>query len=301
VSSTGESGGAGAPAGGGGHPADLALAALSAGLLGRSPVVTSLSVDEAVLLDQIGYEPVDLLTGASVVQVAAFAGLGVGYADNGELGALSEALGSSRAVALGRLTDRARRAGADGVVGVALELGDLRPGGRLVHLVATGTGVRRRAADDTGSVLGAPAGASGRVGVGPIGPFTAALSGQEVHLLERAGYQPLGIVTGVCAYHVGRRGLGTWASSVRVNQEMTVHTEALYEARELAMTRMQDMALGLGADGVVGARIVERSGVWGTHVIEFSAIGTAVRSSGEHRRLDPAMVVDLASAEARRA
>lgn len=283
-------------AGGGGHPADLGLAALSAGPGGASPVVTGLSVDEAILLDQVGYEPVDLLTGASVVQVASFAGLGVGYSDNGELTQLSAALEASRAGALGRLTDRARKAGADGVVGVALELGDLRPGGRLVHLVATGTGVRRRpgAGAGAGGAL-RPAGGERRVGVAPAGPFTASLSGQEVHLLERAGYQPLGIVTGVCAYHVGRRGLGTWASSVRVNQEMTVHTEALYDARELAMTRLQDMALGLGADGVVGARIVERAGVWGTHVIEFSAIGTAVSSSGEHRRLDPALVVDLAA------
>ncbi len=271
----------------GASPADLALAALRAGPGAASPVVTGLSVDEAILLDQVGYEPLDLLTGASVVQVAAFAGLGVGYSDNGELTQLSAALGSSRVGALSRLTDRARRAGADGVLGVALELGDLRPGGRLVHLVATGTAVRRRAGAAAGG------GSGGAVGRRGGAPFTAALSGQEVHLLERAGYQPLGIVTGVCAYHVGRRGFGAWAASVSTNQEMTVYTEALYDARELAMTRLQDMALGLGADGVVGARIVERSGVWGTHVIEFSAVGTAVRSDGEHRRLDPAMVVDL--------
>ena len=63
------------------------------------------------------------------------------------------------------------------------------------------------------------------------------------------------------------------------------------------MTRLQDMALSLGADGVVGARIVERSGVWGAHVIELSAVGTAVRSAGDHRRLDPKLVVDLAAAQ----
>ncbi|HLH45517.1 MAG TPA: hypothetical protein VKV25_00075, partial [Acidimicrobiales bacterium] len=52
-------------------PADLALEALRAGRGGR-PAVTTLSVDEAVLLDQLGYEPVDMVTGASVVQLAAF-------------------------------------------------------------------------------------------------------------------------------------------------------------------------------------------------------------------------------------
>ena len=290
--STGSGAGAGGPGGRGGpggpgggrHPADLALEVLRGDHETTDPVVTSLSVDEAILLDQVGYEPVGLLTGASVVQVAAFAGLGVGFSANGELNQLSEALEVARVGALGRLTDEARRHGADGVVGVALDLGDLRHGGRLVHLVATGTGVRRGGQRRQG-------GGGGRRGA----PFTAALNGQEVHLLERAGYEPLGIVTGVCAYHVGRQAFGSWASSVRTNQEMTIYTEALYDARELAMTRLQDMALGLGADGVVGARIVERSGVWGAHVLEFSAIGTAVRSDGEHRSLDPKLVMDLAT------
>lgn len=287
--STGSGAGAGGPGGRGGpgggrHPADLALEVLRGDHETTDPVVTSLSVDEAILLDQVGYEPVGLLTGASVVQVAAFAGLGVGFSANGELNQLSEALEVARVRALGRLTDEARRHGADGVVGVALDLGDLRHGGRLVHLVATGTGVRRDGQRRQG-------GGGGRRGA----PFTAALNGQEVHLLERAGYEPLGIVTGVCAYHVGRQAFGSWASSVRTNQEMTIYTEALYDARELAMTRLQDMALGLGADGVVGARIVERSGVWGAHVLEFSAIGTAVRSDGEHRSLDPKLVMDLAT------
>ncbi len=274
--------GGGGPAGAGPagrHPADLALEALRASHGDSRPAVTSLTVDEAILLDQIGYDPVDLLTGASVVQVATFAGFGVGYSDNGELGQLSGALEASRERALDRLTESASHAGADGVVGVALDVGDLSRGGRLVHLVATGTGVRRRGSG----------GAGGR-------PFSAALTGQEVHLLERADYQPLGIVTGVCAYHVGHQAFGQWASSVRTNQEMTVYTEALYDARELAMTRLQDRALALAADGVVGARIDERSGVWGTHVIEFSAIGTALRSvGGEHRPLDPKLVIDLTS------
>jgi uncharacterized protein YbjQ (UPF0145 family) len=240
--------------------------------------VTTLSVDEAVLLDQVGYRPLGMVTGASVVQVSSFARLGVGFSTNAEVRELSAALEASRTRAVARLADAAD--GADGVLGVSLDIGDLGAG-HLVHLVATGTAVR--------AVGGAVASAGGGR------PFTAASSGQEVHLLERAGYRPLGIVTGVCAYHVGRQAFGSWARTVGDNREMTLYTEALYDARELAMGRLQDRALSLGADGVIGVTVTERSGVWGSHVIEFAAVGTAVRSvAGGHRRLDPKLVIDLA-------
>jgi len=46
----------------------------------------------------------------------------------------------------------------------------------------------------------------------------------------------------------GHHGVGR---VIRDNQEMTIYTEALHDARELAMGRLQDMALALDADGVV--------------------------------------------------
>jgi uncharacterized protein YbjQ (UPF0145 family) len=61
------------------------------------------------------------------------------------------------------------------------------------------------------------------------------------------------------------------------NGELPHFTQALYEARELAMTRMQAEARHLGGEGIVGVQLVEDSHFWGSHVIEFLAIGTAVR------------------------
>jgi uncharacterized protein YbjQ (UPF0145 family) len=56
-----------------------------------------------------------------------------------------------------------------------------------------------------------------------------------------------------------------------------VLSQAMYRARELAMTRMEEEADQLGADGIVGVRLdVGRDG-WGHDVAEFIAIGTAVR------------------------
>jgi uncharacterized protein YbjQ (UPF0145 family) len=71
-------------------------------------------------------------------------------------------------------------------------------------------------------------------------------------------------------------------------------TQALYEARELAMERMQNEADEAQAQGIVGARIIERSHGWGSHVIEFFAIGTAVISVSDDHQIDrPALVLPL--------
>jgi hypothetical protein len=51
----------------------------------------------------------------------------------------------------------------------------------------------------------------------------------------------------------------------------------LYDARELAMERMQAEALEAKAEGIVGVDLHERSHGWGSHVIESSQ--SAPRSS----------------------
>ena len=70
------------------------------------------------------------------------------------------------------------------------------------------------------------------------------------------------------------------------NVELPNFTQALYEARELAMTRMQDEGNRLGATGIVGVRLEEKSHQWGSHTIEFLSLGTAVTKT--QRRRHPA-------------
>ena len=69
------------------------------------------------------------------------------------------------------------------------------------------------------------------------------------------------------------------------NVEMPNFTQALYDARELAMERMQHEAQELQAEGIVGVQLQERSHGWGSHVIEFFAIGTAIVASETQRTL----------------
>ena len=70
---------------------------------------------------------------------------------------------------------------------------------------------------------------------------------------------------------------GKWGQ----NQELQVLTQAMYNARELAMSRMIAEADHLGADGVVGVQLRMQQYAWGQEVLEFIATGTAVRAMGE--------------------
>src|SRR5689334_21373287 len=102
--------------------------------------------------------------------------------------------------------------------------------------------------------------------------FTSDLSVDEFLLVEQAGFEALGLVLGSCIYHVGFQWQ-KWS----VSQELPVLTKAMYDARELAMTRMEEEADLLGADGVVGVRLVFKEYAMDEGVLEFQAIGTAIR------------------------
>jgi uncharacterized protein YbjQ (UPF0145 family) len=102
--------------------------------------------------------------------------------------------------------------------------------------------------------------------------FTSDLSVDEFLLVEQAGFAPLGLVMGSSIYHVGFQWQ-KWS----VSQELVVLTKAMFEARELAMTRMEEEADLLGADGVVGVRLVFKHYALEEAVLEFQAIGTAIR------------------------
>ncbi len=69
------------------------------------------------------------------------------------------------------------------------------------------------------------------------GLFTSDLSVNEFLLIKEVGFHPLGFVMGSSIYHTGIQ-TRKWGQS----QELTKLTEAMYNARELAMTRMEEEA-----------------------------------------------------------
>jgi uncharacterized protein YbjQ (UPF0145 family) len=99
---------------------------------------------------------------------------------------------------------------------------------------------------------------------------------------------------GNCVWHVAHQSMRQAFKQVGRNQEMPNFTQALYDARELAMGRMQTEAERLEAGGLVGVRLNEASHGWGSHVIEFFAVATAVVPTRADHTIDkPALVLPL--------
>ena len=124
---------------------------------------------------------------------------------------------------------------------------------------------------------------------GHKGMFTSDLSVNEFLLIKEVGFHPLGFVMGSSIYHIGIQ-TRRWSQS----QELSKLTGAMYEARQLAMARMQDEANELGASGIVGVRLEEKTHMWGDHTIEFLSLGTAVvKSDGDHTIPQPQTIISL--------
>jgi uncharacterized protein YbjQ (UPF0145 family) len=226
----------------------------------RQGLFTSdLSVNEFLLIKQAGFDPLGLVLGSSIYHV--------GYQQSNwnestEMKVLSQAMYEARELAMTRMEEEADQLGADGIVGVRLDIGRYEWGPSMAEFIAIGTAVRHR---------------EGRMQRAPNGrPFTSDLSGQEFWTLLASGHRPVGMVMGSCVFHVALQGLIAGLKQFGQNVELTNFTQALYDARELAMERMQLEAEALQAGGVVGVQLQERSHGWGSHVIEFFAVGTAI-------------------------
>lgn len=247
---------------------------------GKGGLFTSdLSVNEFLLVKEAGFHPRGLVVGSSIYHIGLQK---TNWGKNQELDKLTQAMYTARELAMQRMEAEAEQLGADGVVGVRLDINFYEWGQHSAEFIAIGTAVS------------ATDGQSWRNSEGK--PFTSDLSGQDFWTLIQSGYAPLGLVLGTCVYHVAHRGMGGWLGQVGQNQEMPNFTQALYEARELAMERMQNEAEKLGAEGIVGVQLIEKSHFWGSHVIEFLAVGTAVRPiRQDHEIPRPQLVLDLGS------
>jgi len=245
---------------------------------GRAQLFTSdLSVNEFALLHEAGFQPLGLVMGSSIYHIGfQFAS----FNQSQELQVLTQAMYTAREYAMARMEAEADALGADGVVGVRLEYKRYTWGEGLLEFMAVGTAVR------------AAPGGSWRTPAGK--PFTSDLSGQELWTLAKTGHAPVSFVMGTCVYHVAHQSFRQMWKTTGQNAEMPNFTQATYDAREIAMARMQAEAERDGASGIVGVRVQEDAHVWGEHAIEFLALGTSIRAvTGAGEPPTPSLVLPM--------
>jgi uncharacterized protein YbjQ (UPF0145 family) len=238
----------------------------------KAHIFTSdLSVNEFLLVKQVGFDPVGLVMGSSIYQIAPPIS---NPSQSSELTSLTQALYEARDHAMTRMEEEAEALGADGVIGVRLQMNLHAFGRHIAEFVAVGTAIRHRHGEHYRNKKGRP--------------FTSDLTGQEFWTLVRAGYRPVGFVMGNCAYYVAPDELNASEGDFR-NQELVGYTHSLYDARELAIERLQAEAEELEAEGIVDVTVEEKQHSWrsvlGTglgivgfpgELIEFIVVGTAV-------------------------
>jgi uncharacterized protein YbjQ (UPF0145 family) len=206
-----------------------------------------------------------------------------------ELTTLTDAWNDARARALARLAEEATHAGCHAVVDVTFE------------------NRRHEFLDDEIEVL-----VNGTVvhlpeGVGAAGvPVLTDLSLPDYVLLRRGGYEPVGVVTSTSVFYVipsrqTQRATTGW-QRLQPNQELVDFTQGVYEARENALARATEQARALGAGGLVGMQIahdvatreVEQNNQTREDlIVTFHILGTAIAPHGEHRPLDPQIILRL--------
>jgi uncharacterized protein YbjQ (UPF0145 family) len=230
---------------------------------------SDLSVSEYALLGEAGFEPLGFVVGSSIYHIGLQAAR---WSKNQELQVLTQCMYNARELAMSRMRAEADHLGADGIVGVSLKLQMYVWGQDVLEFVATGTAVRALAG------TGAHRAPDGRA-------FTSDLSAQDFFRLLASGAVPVAFVLGTCVYHIAHQGVLQSLRQIGQNTEMQQFTQGVYEARELALVRMQSEAAQARASGIVGVTVAVHNHVWGAHATEFLATGTAIRRLSEEHKL----------------
>src|ERR1700704_2591487 len=180
----------------------------------RGFFTSDLSINEFLLVKEAGLEPLGLVLGSSIYHIGFQQ---ANWSQSQEMGVLTQAMYHARELAMTRMEEEADQLGADGIVGVRLDIGRYEWGADLAEFIAVGTAVKH---------------AGGELHRAPNGrPFTSDMTGQDFATLLRAGYRPAGLVMGNCVYHVARQGMLASLRQVGRNVEKPNFTQALYEAR----------------------------------------------------------------------
>ncbi|HEY9720454.1 MAG TPA: heavy metal-binding domain-containing protein [Oscillatoriaceae cyanobacterium] len=117
------------------------------------------------------------------------------------------------------------------------------------------------------------------------GFFTSDLSVNECLVASEAGYESLGLVMGSCFQQVGYRAMRRYYRPLTGEMEAVTHAHTT--ARERCVQRLALEAKVLGAHGVIGVEVKTRTHPWAMGLVEFTAIGTAIRVPDHEPTAEP--------------
>lgn len=222
--------------------------------------IFSASADGQALFCQLdcGFQPVKFVFG----NVAYSIGLGGGILGSirslgrGEVKEFSDVFHKTRHLALERIVEEARIAGANAVVGIQTSTSPL---GAIQEMLMIGTASLHP--DLPAQCLSEP--------------ITSDLTNLEMWNILKLGYCPVKLMLGVSVYSLGVVDSISAAIKGLVRGEITELTTLIYEARENALAKISQQAAECGADDVLGIKTYISD--LGGGIIELMAIGTAVK------------------------
>ena len=227
--------------------------------IGTEILTFSSSADAQQLYCQIdsGFKPHSFVFGNVAYSIGVGGNIGGAFRSlkRGEVGQFTEIFDRTRHLALSRLKDEAKKAGANAVIGIQTSI---MPFLGAQEMLMIGTASSHPALNEYLK-----------------DPVTSDMTNEELWNMVNIGFLPIGLVMGVSVYSLGfTSGIASWMQSL-AGGEVQGLTELLYEAREKALERIQIQAQKCNADEVVGVKT--RVYDLGGGLVEFMVIGTAVK------------------------
>lgn len=220
---------------------------------------TSTDGQDAYAQIDAGYEPIKFVFGNVAYSIGITRGIIGAFKTlaRGEIREFSDIFNKTRHLALERITNEAKKHGANSVVGIETTI-----------LPLMGTGLQEMLMIGT---------ASKNTSLKSDVVVTSDLTTQEMWNLNKMGYSPIKMLIGTSVYSLGLIGGITSAFKSLVKGEISELSKLIYEARENALAIINKEADAIGADEVVGVKTYVYQ--LGGGLIEFLAIGTAIKKT----------------------
>ena len=223
----------------------------------KVPFSTSSNGQELYCLLDCGYAPKRFVIGNVCYSIGVTGGVfgALKTLARGEVKEYSDIFNATRHLALRRIGQEARAAGANAVLGIETRI---MPFGAAHEMLMVGTAASHPSLP----------------GNTDVEPVTSDLTCEEMWNLASLGYMPLKLVLGTAVYALGVIGGLKAMFKSFTRGEISDLTSLIYDAREHAIGLIKDEAARIGADDVVGIKThIHEFG----NLIEFMAVGTAVK------------------------